>query len=89
MVPALAARMWGREEIEWSDRSWRLLENEGQKEVDDWSLAGTVAGALVTARRTTASQAGRGLQMLGGSGAGSMVGVVGYMVWRYGVHGGQ
>ena len=27
---AMVGRMWGREKIEWQDRSWRLLENRGQ-----------------------------------------------------------
>ncbi|KAK4694664.1 hypothetical protein P7C71_g2951, partial [Lecanoromycetidae sp. Uapishka_2] len=40
----LVARMWGREEIEWRDRSWRLLENKGQVEVDTWGVAGMTAG---------------------------------------------
>ncbi|ELR08905.1 hypothetical protein GMDG_03574, partial [Pseudogymnoascus destructans 20631-21] len=44
---ALAGRMYGREEIEWKDRSWRLLANKGQVEVDTWSGVGTVMGALV------------------------------------------
>lgn len=38
MTAALVARMHGKEHIEWADRSWRLLENKGQVEVDDWSL---------------------------------------------------
>ncbi|KAF2225808.1 hypothetical protein BDZ85DRAFT_279468 [Elsinoe ampelina] len=44
MVPGLFMRMRGREEIEWADRSWRLLENEGQMEVDGWSCLGMLAG---------------------------------------------
>ena len=57
MIPGLAIRMWGREEIEWRDRSWRLLENRGQMEVDDWSLAGTLAGGLATSRKLARGQA--------------------------------
>ena len=37
---ALGGRMYGREDIEWKDRSWRLLENKGQVEVDNWILLG-------------------------------------------------
>src|SRR5271155_2849045 len=48
---ALAGRMHGREHIEWADRSWRLLENKGQVEVDDWSLGSAVVGALATGVR--------------------------------------
>ena len=91
MVPALIARMWNREEIEWKDRSWRLLENEGQKEVDDWSSVGFVGGALAAARSPAVRVAGRLslLSLAGGAAVGNLVGVVGYMVWRYGVHGGK
>ncbi|KAE8354934.1 hypothetical protein BDV28DRAFT_129997 [Aspergillus coremiiformis] len=42
------------EPIEWQDRSWRLLENEGQVEVDTWGFAGAVlglTGIVVMARR--------------------------------------
>lgn len=35
MAVAVPARMWGREEIEWQDRSWRLLENKGQVEWEE------------------------------------------------------
>lgn len=50
----LVGRMWGREVIEWQDRSWRLLENKGQLETDDWTYAGmgaaTAAALVVMAR---------------------------------------
>ncbi|KAB8303409.1 hypothetical protein EYC80_004836 [Monilinia laxa] len=36
LILATIARMYGREEIEWKDRSWRLLENRGQRECDAW-----------------------------------------------------
>ena len=79
---ALAGRMYGREEIEWKDRSWRLLANKGQVEVDTWSGVGTVAGALVAR--------GRGWRgRLGGAGLGNLVGLAGYMGWRYGINGGK
>ncbi|KAE8390092.1 hypothetical protein BDV23DRAFT_155874 [Aspergillus alliaceus] len=42
------------EPIEWQDRSWRLLENEGQLEVDTWGFVGAVlglTGMVVMARR--------------------------------------
>ncbi|KAK5708722.1 hypothetical protein LTR17_020432 [Elasticomyces elasticus] len=91
MVPALAARMWGREDIEWQDRSWRLLVNDGQLEVDDFSLVGAVAGALASMRvfRTNLTMAGSALMVSGGAGAGTMLGVVSYMAWRYGIRGGE
>jgi hypothetical protein len=81
---ALAARMRGREHIEWADRSWRLLENKGQVEVDDWSLGGAVVGVLATGIR------GAGfLAVTGGMAVGSVVGVAGYFGWRYGVKKGK
>ena len=89
MIFGLVARMWGREEIEWKDRSWRLLENKGQMEVDDWSLVGAVAGAVVvTVRKENGTPLGW-RRVMGGSGIGSLVGVVGYMGWRYGIKGGK
>lgn len=57
MALAIPMRMRGREEIEWRDRSWRLLENRGQMEVDSFSVAGAVCGALFMLRNT----AGRSL----------------------------
>lgn len=85
---ALVGRMWGREEIEWKDRSWRLLENKGQVEVDTWSVAGMAAGwaALVAMRGLN----GVGWKMgIGSLGLGGTAGVMGYMVWRHGVNGGR
>ena len=35
------------ESIEWQDRSWRLLRNIGQVEVDDWSAAGMAMAVVV------------------------------------------
>lgn len=82
----LAGRMFGRETIEWQDRSWRLLENRGQVETDDWTYAGMGTGAV--AALALGPRAGwRGL--LGAAGLGSVGGVAGYMVWRYGVNGGK
>ena len=78
--------MWGREEIEWRDRAWRLLENKGQVEVDGWGVVGmVVGGAGVLARR-----GGVGWRVgVGGVGMGGTVGVIGYMIWRHGVKGGK
>jgi hypothetical protein len=91
MVPALALRMYGREDIEWKDRSWRLLENEGQMEVDDWSSVGFVGGAVATARSEAfrVASKGRWVRFVGGAALGECVGIMGYLVWRYGVHGGK
>lgn len=85
---ALEARMWGKEEIEWKDRAWRLLENRGQVKVDTWGAAGMTAGGAALA--ATRGVRGKGWKMAFGSlGMGGTVGVLGYMVWRHGVNGGK
>jgi len=81
----LPMRMRGREEIEWKDRSWRLLENKGQVECDDWTYVGMAAGAVTAARGSASGWRGA----VGKAGAGSVVGMLGYMGWRYGVKGGK
>lgn len=91
MTVGLPIYMSGKTEIEWRDRTWRLLENQGQMEVDDWSGLGFLAGAAVAGRREARAQLakGRGIRIAGGAGVGSLAGVLGYMGWRYGVHGGK
>ncbi|TGJ79608.1 hypothetical protein E0Z10_g9146 [Xylaria hypoxylon] len=78
----LAGRMWGREEIEWQDRSWRLMENEAQLQTDDWTYGGMVAGLAATAlfKRPVGWVAA-----VGSVGAGSVAGTLGYLGWRYGL----
>lgn len=78
--------MRGKEEIEWQDRSWRLLENKGQVEVDDWTYGGMAAGLAVSVARGK-SLGWRGA--IGGVGAGSLLGMMGYMGWRHGIKGGK
>lgn len=83
---ALVARMWGREAIEWEDRSWRLMENKGQLETDDWTYGAMGLAAV--------GWAARGMPMgwkgaLGAMGWGSVGGMFGYMAWRHGVNGGR
>jgi hypothetical protein len=91
MIPGLPMYMRGKTEIEWQDRSWRLLENPGQVEVDSWGSVGFVGGAVVAARREMGKQIvrGRWMRVAGGAAVGDLVGVVGYMVWRYGVNRGK
>jgi len=78
--------MWGREEIEWKDRSWRLLENKGQVETDDWTYGGMAVGLAATAllKRPVGWAT-----TVGSIGTGSVAGTLGYMGWRYGIHGGK
>ncbi|KAI1354953.1 hypothetical protein F5Y01DRAFT_271746 [Xylaria sp. FL0043] len=82
----LVGRMWRREEIEWKDRSWRLMESKGQLETDDWSYGGMVTGLAATAllKRPVGWVAA-----VGAVGTGSAAGVLGYMGWRYGLHSGK
>ena len=82
---ALAARMYGRQPIEWHDRSWRLMENKGQLETDDWTYGGMAAGAVVAAARVGFAWR----TLLGGAGLGSVVGTLGYLAWRHGLNGGK
>ncbi|PNY26491.1 Uncharacterized protein TCAP_03611 [Tolypocladium capitatum] len=84
----LAFRMQGRERIEWQDRSWRLLENQGQLETDDWTYAGMgAAAAAAVATGRVRALGWRGL--VGATGLGSVGGMAGYLAWRYGVNGGK
>ncbi|KAJ0334420.1 hypothetical protein COL5a_000477 [Colletotrichum fioriniae] len=89
---AMLARMYGREDIEWRDRAWRLMESRSQLEVDDWTYGGAAAGvaALGVARAAGVKGSALGVRVVAGAaGLGSLAGTVGYMVWRYGVHGGK
>ncbi|KAI1438785.1 hypothetical protein GGR50DRAFT_301399 [Xylaria sp. CBS 124048] len=85
---ALVGHMWEREEIEWKDRSWRLTASKGQLETDDWTYGGMAAGfsaaAAVLPRPLVWSVAG-----LGAVGTGSVLGMLGYCGWRYGIYGGR
>jgi hypothetical protein len=86
MAVLLPMRMRDKEEIEWADRSWRLLENKGQVECDDWTYGGMAAGLAAAAVR------GKGLGwsgVIGSIGAGSLLGMMGYLGWRYGLKGGK
>lgn len=76
----LVARMWGREEIEWKDRSWRLRYNSGQVAIDNWSEPAAALGVLAVASRGLQGQVTGGWRgLVGGAGIGSLVGIVGCM----------
>ena len=78
-VALVPLRMMGREKIEWQDRTWRLLANKSQEEVDDWTLPGSVLGAAVTARGV---QPVGWRSIMGGAGVGSMTALGALMLWR-------
>ncbi|KAB8217762.1 hypothetical protein BDV33DRAFT_232597 [Aspergillus novoparasiticus] len=59
------------EPIEWQDRSWRLLENQGQVEVDTWGFVGAVLG--VTGLVVMARRNGRMFQLTGHEEVSSLV----------------
>ncbi|PIG80178.1 hypothetical protein AARAC_005561 [Aspergillus arachidicola] len=59
------------EPIEWQDRSWRLLENPGQVEVDTWGFVGAVLG--VTGLVVMARRNGRMFQLTGHEEVSSLV----------------
>jgi hypothetical protein len=74
-------RMRGREDIEWKDRSWRILENNGELKTDWVTLGGAGAGAmggLVAARRGVIPASVRNA-VLGGASVGMASGVP-YMI---------
>ncbi|KID98527.1 hypothetical protein MAJ_05455, partial [Metarhizium majus ARSEF 297] len=74
--------------VEWQDRSWRLLENRGQLEMDDWTYLGMGAGvAAAWAAGSLKGLGGRGV--MGAVGAGGVVGGLAWAGWRFGVNGGR
>lgn len=87
LTVALPLRMGDQEEIQWKDRSWRLLENKGQVEVDDWTYPGMALGLASAVASRGGSLGWRGA--VGKVGIGGLMGALGYMGWRYGVNGGK
>ena len=72
---ALSLRMYGKQEIEWQDRSWRLLENKPQNRINEWSASGVLVGGVL-------GGVGKGLGwkgVTGSAGIGCVVGIVGWM----------
>ncbi|KAI0337209.1 hypothetical protein BDW22DRAFT_1364374 [Trametopsis cervina] len=85
----LVVQMHGKEDIEWRDRSWRLLENKGQMELDTWQALGAFSGlggalspsvALKYGGRNVLGLSG----VVGGAALGSLGGLFGYLAYRYG-----
>lgn len=77
-------RMRGREEVEWQDRSWRLLENKGEVQTDWETIGATGVGALAgaAAARRGAVRLAVGPAVLGGAGLGLGSGVL-FMVGTF------
>ncbi len=71
------SRMRGKEEIEWKDRSWRILENKGELQTDWAALSGAGVGAAAAAMaaRRGAIPMSTGNALLGGAGLGMATGV--------------
>ncbi|KAL8744697.1 MAG: hypothetical protein Q9190_003077 [Brigantiaea leucoxantha] len=85
MAVGLTMKMWGKEPIEWQDRSWRLLINEGQNHTDDWSIRGAGIGAVMSLIGRKARFGGLGRWSVlragfGGAGLGSALGIVGHVI---------
>jgi hypothetical protein len=80
----LTGRMWGAENVEWQDRSWRLLENEGQVMHDLYAdVAGGVAAAsAVVGASRPPSMSVMTREMVGRAGLGAVVGFVACEVVR-------
>ncbi|KAK9384515.1 hypothetical protein V1515DRAFT_611283 [Lipomyces mesembrius] len=87
MVVMLPLKMWGKTEIEWKDRSWRLLENKGQMAVDDWSLSGAVLMPLYMFMRKQNGERLGWKMAMGRAGIGSTAGIIGYLSWTYLING--
>lgn len=83
-------RMHGKEEVEWQDRSWRLLENKGEVQTDWWSFDGAAVGAVAgaLAARRGKMPVGLATATLGGAGVGMNAGV-GYMIYSFAALGRQ
>ena len=73
-------RMMGREKIEWQDRSWRLLANKHQEEVDDWTFPGTILGAAAVVFRGARPLSWK--SVVGGAAVGNLTALGALMVWR-------
>ncbi|KAF2434970.1 hypothetical protein EJ08DRAFT_385959 [Tothia fuscella] len=88
---ALGGRMWDKQDIEWQDRTWRLLENRGQIEVDRWIFEGEViggSGTLLAARmgRLPSALIGKTFTaVIGGIGIGAAASTTGYVLWRHAI----
>jgi hypothetical protein len=78
----LPVYMMGKTDIEWKDRSWRLLENKGQVAVDDWSGIGALLGVGSLALRGSSFPIALGWkEVMGRAALGSIAGIVALQAW--------
>ncbi|KAJ3023960.1 UNVERIFIED_CONTAM: hypothetical protein HDU68_008359 [Siphonaria sp. JEL0065] len=73
-------RMQDKSPIEWQDRSWRLLNNKTQNEIDVASAGGAFSGAVLYGLGS--KRTGLFVRTLGGAGIGSIVGIASYAAFK-------
>lgn len=78
----LTARMWGLEDIEWKDRSWRLLENKGQVMHDRYCDWGVGLGTLSAVAFRTSTGRIIAWETAGRAGLGGLLGAIACEVVR-------
>ncbi|KAI9328955.1 hypothetical protein BDR26DRAFT_1012037 [Obelidium mucronatum] len=72
-------KMQDKQPIEWQDRSWRLLNNKLQNQIDVWSAGGALTGmALFGLRAGAKGHGGAFVRAVGGAGLGSIVGIAAF-----------
>lgn len=71
LAVGLTGLMHDKQEIEWQDRSWRLLSNEGSNSTDIASISGAAAGALAATYRPPRLPVPNLARIVGGAGIGS------------------
>ena len=78
-------RMFGKEEIEWQDRAWRLQENKGEEDTDVVTFEAAAAGAVLAGLAASRGRLGA-ISATGGAVGGAGLGMasgVGYMISTY------
>ncbi|KAL5432601.1 hypothetical protein PMIN07_010543 [Paraphaeosphaeria minitans] len=74
--PATYVHMFGREEIEWQDRAWRLQENREEELTDLTTLMGMVVAPVAFAATKARGRLGIGMTLMGGIGVGAGTGMI-------------
>ncbi|KAJ6622677.1 hypothetical protein Bhyg_16463 [Pseudolycoriella hygida] len=81
-IAATALIMRNKTMIEWQDRSWRLLANNGQNSADAWSLGGLVIGGAFGALVSRKYNVSLPKAMAGSAGLGCLAGLTCMVVYR-------